>query len=318
MSVAGSVSASAKPLVGGLTYLARAQWRAAQAEHEARADRHLVPHRERRRRGVKHAVEDFLFEYYRVRPGHLRRWHPGAGVAVVAPEPSAHPAWRFYGPAPRTSTVSSAVTIDVGAFLAARRDLVAHIRDLLRATASRPPAFGCFGLHEWAMVYRAADVRRHPAPLRLGPTGTDEVVDSMQLRCTHYDAFRFFMPEAVPHNEFAPTRTTQAQLEQPGCLHAGMDLYRFAAELMPAVDSGLVMDCFEHATRARYLDMRASPYDLAHLGLAPIRIETPAGRAEYVVAQRELAESASRLRERLLERCDALLAHECASGSASP
>lgn len=344
-----------------LTYLTGAEWRAAQAEHEARADRYLGPHLGRRRKGEKHAVEDFLFEYYRFRPGHLRRWHPGAGVTLLDPDDDLHTTWRFYAPVPRhgdephrldpttgraaehaaevsaalpiecagsrkhatdlprearTPTVTSAVTVDVGAFLAAKRDLVAHVQRLLRAIASRPGAFGCFGLHEWAMVYRAADDRRHPAPLRLGATGTDEVVDSMQLRCTHYDAFRFFMPEAVPRNEFAPTRATQVELDQPGCLHAGMDLYRFAAELMPAVDSDLVMDCFEHAMRARYLDMRASPYDLAHLGLAPIRIETTAGRAEYVAAQRELAGAAASLRGRLIKRCEALLARE--SGDTEP
>ena len=293
--------------------LSRSEWQAAQARHEARVDRYVQPHLERRRRGRKHAVEDFLFEYYRVRPGRLRRWHPGAGVRLLDPDPTLHPTWRYYTTAPATPPPTTPhgqqahVSVDLTAYLTERRGLVRHIHTLLAATADRTASYGCFGLHEWAMVYRAADDRRHPAPLRLGPRGTDEVVESMQIRCTHYDAFRFFTPEARPRNEFTPTRATEVDLEQPGCLHAGMDLYRFSAELMPAVPSDLVLDCFEHAMRARYIDMRASPYDLAALDLAPIRIETSTGRSEYVAAQKGLAADAAVLRGRLHAACAALL-----------
>ena len=105
-------------------------------------------------------------------------------------------------------------------------------------TGSRPGQFGCFGLHEWAMVYRAAE-HRHAVPLRLGQEGTDAVVEASELRCTHLDAFRFFTPEAVSRNARVatptglPTREAQADLEQPGCLHAGMDLYKWAVKLGP-------------------------------------------------------------------------------------
>ena len=61
-----------------------------------------------------------------------------------------------------------------------------------------------------------------------------------------------------------------------------MDLYKWAYKLLPATPSELVADCFELAVAVRELDMRASPYDLAELGYPPVRIETPAGRAEYV------------------------------------
>jgi len=62
-----------------------------------------------------------------------------------------------------------------------------------------------------------------------------------------------------------------------------------------------VADCFALARDIRALDMRASPYDLADLGYPPIRIETPAGRAEYTAAQRRFAERAAPLRQRLLD-----------------
>jgi hypothetical protein len=70
--------------------------------------------------------------------------------------------------------------------------------------------------------------------------------------------------------------------------------------LLPAVPSDLVVDAFELARAIREVDMRASPYDLTDLGLAPIRIETAAGKAQYVAAQRGFAERAQTLRRRLL------------------
>ena len=42
----------------------------------------VQPHLERRRRGEKHPVHDFLFTYYSQRPAQLRRWHPGLGVEL--------------------------------------------------------------------------------------------------------------------------------------------------------------------------------------------------------------------------------------------
>lgn len=52
--------------------------------------------------------------------------------------------------------------------------------------------------------------------------------------------------------------------------------------------------------------MRASPYDLSGYGYAPIAIEEPAGRAEYVRCQSAIAERAAVLRAALLARCDLL------------
>jgi len=52
--------------------------------------------------------------------------------------------------------------------------------------------------------------------------------------------------------------------------------------------------------------MRASPYDLTGLGLTPVPIETPQGRAQYATAQRAFAERAAALRMRLVAVCDRL------------
>ena len=85
-----------------------------------------------------------------------------------------------------------------------------------------------------------------------------------------------------------------------------MDLYKHAFRLWPMIGSDLVADCFELAWDIRVMDMRAAPYDLASLGIEPVAIETPAGKAEYVAAQRAFAERAAPLRGRLIDECERL------------
>ena len=283
--------------------LAPETWAALVAEHAERADRLTAGHRVRRARGERHAIEDFLFEYYNTRPSLLRRWHPGAGVTLEpsAAGPAPHAAWRWYA-----EDADGRVGLDVEAFLTDRRDTVAFVHRLLSATASRPAFTGCFGLHEWAMVYRQ-ERHRHELPLRLGQAGTDAVVEAHPIRCTHYDAFRFFTPAAAPLNREQPTRSTQPDLEQPGCLHASMDCHKWALKLGPAVPGDLALDCFELARDVRLLDMQAAPYDLSSYGEPAVEVETPAGKAEYVARQRALSARAAVVRARLVDVCAGLL-----------
>jgi hypothetical protein len=206
--------------------------------------------------------------------------------------------------------VGRALTVDLPAFLARRGESLRWIRDLLAGTASRPPLLSCFGLHEWAMVYRSSEQElRHAGwPLRLGSPATDAVVEGHRIRCTHIDAYRFFTADARPLNTVRPTRADQPALEQPGCLHATMDLYKHAYKLLPAIGSDLVADGFELARDARVLDMRVSPYDVRALGYQPFEIETADGRAAFVEEQKALAERGAALRSRLLAACEDLLA----------
>jgi hypothetical protein len=276
------------------TSLTEPEWRARLVAHEARVRGWIGPHLERRQHGAKHPVEDFLFTYYSLRPAQLLRWHPGADVRLEQADPVA------FGPEYVAS--GDGATVDTALVLARRPDLVAWIRTLLARTAARPAQYGCFGMHEWAMVYRAGrdEVRHTGWPLRLGPSTTAAVVEAAPIRCSHYDAYRFFTPPARRLNLLAPTRDSQPAFEQPGCLHANMDLYKWAYKLLPLVPSELVADCFELARDIRALDMRASPYDLTDLGYDPVPVETPHGRAEYAAAQRTFAERAAPLRERLI------------------
>ncbi|WP_133824728.1 3-methyladenine DNA glycosylase [Actinomycetospora succinea] len=275
----------------GVEVLASEVWRARDAAHAERADALTAGHRERKARGEAHPVEDFLYTYYPTRPSRLRRWHPGAGVILEDAEERA--GWRHYV-ADRGGT-----RVDHETLRNERGATVTFVAALLRATAERPAQLGCFGLHEWAMVYRDSETR-HAVPLRLGPAGTDAVVESHRIRCSHFDAYRFFTDAAAPRNAVTPTRARQVELEQPGCLHAGMDLYKWADKLGPLVPGELLLDTFTLARDIRVLDMRASPYDLASLGYEPVCIETPEGKAAYTAAQQGFAQRGADLRERLL------------------
>ena len=272
----------------------------------------MQPHLTRRRDGVPHPVEDFLFTYYSQRPAALRRWHAGFGVGLQGGEADGYLSLKGYGTLSQVGHgVMSPPPVGVTAeHVAGQRPMIEALHRLLTATAGRPAQLGCFGLHEWAMVYRLeqGDVRHASWPLRLGNQGTDQVVETHRIACSHFDAFRFFTEDARPRNALRPGRDDRAEFEQPGCLHAGMDLYKHAFRLTPMVSSELVADCFELARDIRVLDMRASPYDLSDLGYSPVRIETPEGKQEYVAAQREFAERGTPLRRRLIDETQRLLA----------
>ncbi|MCE7012112.1 3-methyladenine DNA glycosylase [Kibdelosporangium philippinense] len=284
----------------GVIVLAEQEWRARREAYVSRMRKWVEPHQERKALGQKHPVLDFLFSYYSYRPTRLLRWHPGPDVALAG-DASEFLAWTGYVQTPQGVLVSRDLLTPQ------RRESVAFVRSLLAATESRAPRLGCFGLHEWAMVYRSSEIRHESWPLRLGSAGTDTVVESLPIKCGHFDAFRFFTPEARPLNTLQPARVTQIDLEQPGCLHANMDLFKWCYKLAPFTPSELIAECFELASDVRELDMRASPYDLRELGYSPVPIETPAGRATYARLQAEFATRAAPLRSQLIALCTQLL-----------
>lgn len=283
--------------------LSEPEWLDRCAAHAARVRAWTDPHQARAARGEKHPVYDFLFSYYAFRPAWLRRWHPGPDVVLAGDAARAYLRWPEY------RETDGGVAVEPGALPAHRRQFVTWLRGLLAATAERPAFFGCFGLHEWAMVYRQSpeEVRHNAWPLRLDAAEIGRVVEAGPVTCTHFDAFRFFTAPARPLNRLQPERATTAQLEQRGCLHANMDLYKWAFKLAPFTPSELIADCFALAREVREVDMRASPYDLRALGFAPIAIETAAGRAEYEAHQRSFAERGQPLRQRLTALCERLL-----------
>lgn len=282
------------------TVLMPADWQARAAAHEQRVRQWTDPQQTRAARGEKHPVYDFLFTYYAFRPAWLRQWHPGPGVALCGEEARAFLRWPEY-----RETVapdgSFAVMVDPARFPEKRRNFLDWLDELFAAMTTRPAFFGCFGLHEWAMVYRQTpeQVRHNAWPLRFPPEALARIVESQPICCTHFDAFRFFTEPARPLNKHQPARDSMTALEQRGCLHANMDLYKWAFKLAPFTPGELLADCFELARDIRELDMRASPYDISALGFEPVKIETPEGRAEYEQQQRLFTTRGEPLRARL-------------------
>ncbi len=262
-------------------------WRERLARHQERLAPFANERLERMTRREKHPVRDFLFEYYAYRPAHLsalvagcecgpRKCHGRrSGVERIHSD-----RWRADS-ARRFFSTSSAI-------------IARWALQYLEGIAVRPPLFGCFGLHEWAMVYRTADVRHPRTPLRVSTETIAATVEAEELYCTHFDAYRFFTPAAVPRNRYQLSREVTDQFDQRGCVHVTMDLYRYAHKLSPWVSGELIADSFVLAWKARELDMRASPYDLTEYGLDPIPIERPSGKEEYVERQRRSRRKRSR------------------------
>lgn len=283
------------------TQLSRPTWQKRQHEHRVEVDQLLGDYLDRRKRGKKDPVLDFLFQYYHFRPGQLRRWSPGINVWLEDAKPS---------DLELAEAVKSnnGVIVDPGALPDRRYESLAWMQSLLQATQKRRPHFGCFGLHEWAMVYRTDNIRHHYLDLRLSPDRIAEVVESRPLKCTHYDAFRFFTPKARPLNRHQLERDDAPDMEQGGCVHTNMDLYKWAYKIDPWINSELLLDTFKLALRARKIDMQASPYDMRPFGLKPIKIETEQGRSQYVRYQKGLWEDGRPIRERLIEAFGDLMA----------
>ncbi|MDO9485844.1 MAG: 3-methyladenine DNA glycosylase [Actinomycetota bacterium] len=277
------------------------QVRAREQAHAQRTSPWVHGRLARRAVGDKHPVDDFLFDYYPYSIAKLTTWHPGWGV-IVDRDDDYLALHRDY------TRVDTGVTLGIQG-LRKRADRLNLAANLLQKTHDRAAQFGCFGMHEWAMVFRgqASDIRHPEYPLRLEPSEIERTVQEVGLRCTHIDAFRFFTVQALPLNEHQLTRATQEDFEQPGCVHAAMDLYKYAMWAGPYIPSELAADCFELARTSRVLDMQASPYDLQSLGLEAIAMETAAGRAEYVARQRALSTQAQGLRQRLCAALDELV-----------
>ncbi|MFH5833461.1 3-methyladenine DNA glycosylase [Halalkalibaculum sp. DA384] len=269
------------------------QWHTRIKEHERCIAVLIDDYLERRQQHEKDPVMDFLFEYYAFRPSHLKRWSPGFGRLLEGSDFDALEISEL-------AITGSGAFLDPELFPENRKSAVRWILTVLRNSAGKKPSFGCFGMHEWAMVYKADQVRHEQIPLRMSGDELAEFVESRPLACTHFDAFRFFTDEARPLNKHELNRDNFQEMEQPGCIHSNMDLYKWAFKMYPWIGSDLVREAFELAVEARFVDMKASPYDLRKRGLQPIKIETSEGRAKYVEKQQEIFEKGRPVRDKLI------------------
>jgi hypothetical protein len=260
-----------------------------------------------------HPIYNFLHNYYQYSVEDLRKYSPGIGIVLNGA--SANPECGLLDQSCLTFMEAGAV-YDIRLLLGRLRtkkawEFFVRQRDVLSNSVSKPAFFGCFGMHEWAMLYsgNGTTVKGHQKlPLRVSQETIDAVVGAPgQLRCTHFDAYRFFQPAAKPLNAIKPlTRDLQQRYEQPGCIHANMDLFKYAYSLYPFVSSALLVATIRLALEARKVDMRASPYDVsAYEGCEePICVETAQGRKLYVAEQERIAAMAAPLRKQLCEVYD--------------
>lgn len=280
--------------------LAEKEWRNQKHVHERRISDALNNYFVARERGHKEPILDFLFEYYRFRFSHLKRWSPGVGYRLLGV--GLEEEWK----APWSAT-EGGLCLSPHGFPSHRREGLEWVLNVQRHTQSARPFLGCNGLHEWAMVYKC-DRPRHPyLPFRLTDSEINAVVESMPIRCSHYDAFRFFTPKARVFNAVQPSRAEFARHEQPACLHTNMDLYRWSNSFFPWVSSSLIWECFLLAWDIRKVDMRASPYDLRAFGYPPICIERREEQAEYRRQQTQFMQRGFALRERLISILEKLV-----------
>ena len=286
----------------------RTDWQARRNAHYSQVAALADAFVERRSRQEKHPVHDFLFTYYNFSPAKLKQWLPPMGICLEVTEEDLLAMPWLLGEKFRRE--GSLVWLDESKLGAHTRDLARWVATLCANILDRAPRFRCFGLHEWAMVYRQTreEIRHQGYELRLAPDEMATFIESQSIGCSHYDAFRFFTPAAKPLNALQPILETRLEMEQGACLHANMDLYKWATKLWPWVGADLVADVFTLAREGRDLDMRASPYDLSHLGYEPVCIETPAGRQRYEQEQRELAAKAVPLREKLRIAAEKMIA----------
>ncbi len=277
------------------------QWQALESERSAFIMPWLESYRERRAKRLSHPVHDFLFKYYQMNRQTLSRWRPMLDMRLEGEAPA------VFLEDERYRRFDDGVGLNTSALLERDRERVEWVRNLIDRSLERPPRFGCYGLHEWAMVYKADSVRHEQTPLRLSPSEIETVVESTPIHCTHHDAFRFFTETARPLNAVQPGREDRADNEQFGCVHFNMDLYRWSYKMSPWIGSELIDDCFRLAIDARILDMRASPYDVSEYGYEPIEIETAEGREKYRGEQTIIYDRGQPIAKRLLAECERLL-----------
>lgn len=275
--------------------LSHSDWSEQKLRHRTDISELIDDYLERRQHQQKDPVMDFLFEYYAFRPSHLKRWSPGFGVLLEGDSKSDFPNLN------ELTISGTGAYLNPEQFPDKRKSSLRWILTMLEKSRDKKPSFGCFGMHEWAMVYKRDKVRHQQLSLRMSKEELAEFVESRPLVCTHFDAFRFFSDPAKPLNRHRLSRKTFADNEQAGCLHTNMDLYKWAFKGFPWIPSNIIREAFKLAVEARYIDMKASPYDLSKQGLDPIKIETETGRREYMEKQQDIYQKSIPIRERLIQ-----------------
>ena len=262
---------------------------AARRAHGARVTPWVGPHLERRRSGVAHPVEDFLFTYYSFSPGALRRWHPGFGASWPSPgDPPARrgtaTSGRWSGRRRRITSCSSqaAGSLDEPTALTARGHRArARRTSAASACTSGRWSTGCHPTRCGTPRGRCGSASRHRrggrgAPDRAARTSTRSASSPTRpgpLNVLHPGARR---PAGV--------RAAGLPARRHGPLQARLQAQSRGAALTwwPTASSWPATSGSSTCARRRTT--------VTDLGYEPVRIETAEGKPEYAAAQRRFAE----------------------------
>ncbi|MBA2729078.1 MAG: hypothetical protein H0U49_13020, partial [Parachlamydiaceae bacterium] len=123
----------------------------------------------RRAIGLTHPVHDFLFTYYNCSPQKLKQWIPSLDERLetsqdIAEEYPYLSGYWFYSHA-------NSLSVNKDRILEKTRQQATFVADLCSNILQRTPRYHCFGMHEWAMVYKLSpeDIRHKGHRLRLKP-----------------------------------------------------------------------------------------------------------------------------------------------------
>jgi hypothetical protein len=268
------------------------EWQSKAKSHQSKVDHLTAEWRQHRSLGKKHPTLDFLFSYYNLKINRLRLWSPGPEI-ILAGQHNGNLLFGYY------TSIDGGFQLNPQRYPTQRLKNFQWIANLLRETKTKTPVFNCYGVHEWCMIYKSESKRHEQLPLRVSAEALNEFVEKTPCQCTHFDAYRFFTEEASPLIQHPLSRENQEIYEQSGCLHANMDLYKWAYKLYPFMSGDLLLRCFELAIECRYLDMQASPYDLREFNMTPIPVNTPEGREIYISEQHRLKKIADPIRDEL-------------------
>ena len=148
-----------------------------------------------------HPIYNFIFNYFFFKPSTLFQYSAGLD-AILALDESFQ---KFLNPK-GLSKNSDGIFYDPNLHFRTQnqKESITFTLSLLQSVYGRAPSFCCFGLHEWAMLYRVNESGNMPSkcsprqalPLRLSQDDIKKIVESNNIRCSHIDAFRFFTPLA--------------------------------------------------------------------------------------------------------------------------
>ena len=125
-------------------------WKHERDRHIRRINSILGDYLIKKEHQVKNPILDFLFEYYTFRPGLLIRWSPGYQMTLEKM------AFKDIEDLVEIRCLPDGMRIDPSAFPTHRVASLDWVIQLIEVTMSRAPSFGCFGMHEWAMVYQTS------------------------------------------------------------------------------------------------------------------------------------------------------------------